>query len=283
MQVAAEQPQQSVAQVSPIEQHQDQEHQHDTGVHQRSASDLEPLQRARQRGRHLLLDLNALHSCGTRLATLARSDRALDLLLRRLKSFHRAVEHSWRIDARAEVAQLALDVALVRRQFCTQRTNLATQQKPSHHDQRQGHRDNEDDGYRPRHAPSLQAHDKRVEYEAEQECHRQWHEDLAAEVEPGDHDRCREQAECELQAGKYRSEMRERAGTRTGRLGDRRQIGDAMGVAWLSIHCRASLWLHPVGSQPLAGRFRRVASAGPAVEPDCRVSDPREPKCRECP
>ena len=43
VQVAAEQPQHAVAQVLPVEQHQEQEHQHDAGIGQRPADRAEPL------------------------------------------------------------------------------------------------------------------------------------------------------------------------------------------------------------------------------------------------
>ncbi|MBB5221236.1 hypothetical protein HNP73_001157 [Amaricoccus macauensis] len=178
MQVAAQQPDQPVAQVAAVEQRQEDEDEDDTGRGNRGERRHDPLGR-RLEGRGGFRDDFDLR--GGR--PLIAAHRLLDLVLHRGHRLPRTVEHPGPGHALPEVGDLGADRALVGRDLGTERAHLRADDEPEH--QHEGHDDDEhrNDREDARQAAPRKPGDERAEGEADEKRNRQRDQDVLADVE----------------------------------------------------------------------------------------------------
>ena len=149
MQVAAEQTQQSAAQLLTVDQDEKQEDQHDAGAGERSADRPQPLAGLDHRRGWGLDDLYLLGCSPARRSICRRI--LIDLLLDDVDGCHRAVQHAGFVQPFPKLADLVLDRRPVGRQLCAQVAHLIGQERPRHYDQAQGQSDHHHHGQDARH------------------------------------------------------------------------------------------------------------------------------------
>ena len=184
-----------IAQIVPLQQHEDHENDDDAGCGERADKRADHRLDQFARGR-----LGLLHDDGDRLAFLGRDNAILlrgllGLLLLRLFDLAAKVAQHPRgtleqTSARRrfhEGIDLALDIGLIGGQARGEVRDLQADDPHEADDQHEGQRHHEEDGRQIGHAQPPQPADRRRQREAQEDGERDRHEDVSAEIEAGDH------------------------------------------------------------------------------------------------
>ena len=191
---ATDQPDEAVAQVLPLQQHEHHKHDDDACGRQRFDQRTDDRLQHLQRCRVGLPDLNGDRLRLGRLRLERRRSflfrrrfgRLFDVLPEIAQHFRCALDQAAAGCARLQGADLLPDVVLIARKACPELRDLTSDDKAEDENAQEGEDHHGDHRGGSRNPPTAQRGDHRGECEAEKPCKRERHEDVAPEVEGSD-------------------------------------------------------------------------------------------------